>query len=692
MLFKTSDHLITSVCCNPRNGLPGKESLSLDNLSAPQSDVFVALTFLSLFLSVLVSPLVLTKRLLCGQLLHCGQALLPLPCGHALPPVRRGQQCSLRLRRMLRPLGLALLVGSGALLLSACASKDELPEHEVLVTDPVSFEVSGISGELLTNVNAHINSMAVISRKRVFFYRREIQEVVTKGLRAFGYYHPEIKIIMPERNNEKDRLVKIVVDKGKPLFIRNCNMEILGEGARYKVFKELLAQSTLASYQILNHGAYENLKSQISQTAMSLGFFDGKFTAKRIMVYQDQNFADIDLTFDTGVRYRFGELLMSDDTKKLFLPSRSLQKFKEGDKFSTRKINNFISSLNQTGYYNSVDIRPATDLIDRVNHLVPIEMNLERRPYNNMRLGGGFSTDEGPRILLEWNRPLLNDRGDSLGTLMTLTPLTQDAQFFYKIPRKNPNLDYYTLNAIQTHTDMNDTLSDRSHIAAHYIANETGVWHRDYSIRAEYEDFSQGSETGHQFNIIPDIRLTRRESSGGFDPARGYSLSLEALGSTVLWGDSSFVQLRATYRGITSITDNTRFLFRLDQGVNLGPNADSVPPSLRFFAGGDNSIRGFGYRDKAPMQPDGSGLKGAKYLTTGTAEFQFPIGIASSRLAVFLDGGVATDDYQDDILWGPGIGYRFLSAYGIVRVDFAVGLQQGEENSYHLHFAFGPEF
>lgn len=583
----------------------------------------------------------------------------------------------------------AAMLGCASVALSSCSTNDDLPEREVLVEDPVSFSVSGVSGELLTNVEAHLGSLAVIPKKRAFFYIREIKEVTTKALRAYGYYHPKIKVTLPEKDKKEDTVVKVEVEQGKPLYIRQSRIEVLGEGVKYKVFEDLLKNTELGSYKILNHGVYEELKNAIHNTALSMGFFDGKFTSKRIMVYQNQNFADIELVYDSGKRYDFGELIMNDETAELFKPSHPLQNFKVGDKFATKKINNFVSSLNQTGYYNSVDVRPVLDKAE--NFQVPVEMHLERRANNNMRIGLGYSTDEGPRVLLEWNKPLLNSRGDSLSTLMTLTKITQDAQLVYKIPGENPNLDYYTINAAQTHTDFNDTLSDRTQLAVHYIANQTGRWRRDYALRLEYEDFNQAKEEGRTLNLMPAVSFTRRESSGGYDPTRGYSITLEALGAAGAISDNSFVQVKGTYKGVIAPSENTRFLFRLEQGANFGPDAGEVPPSLRFFAGGDNSIRGFGYRDRSAKQPWG-GLKGAKYLTVGSAEFQFPMGISNSRLALFCDVGTATDDYKDELMYGPGLGYRFLSSYGIVRVDVAVGLQKNEEQVYQLHFAFGPEF
>lgn len=586
------------------------------------------------------------------------------------------------------------MVLTSVFLLASCSSSKDSLEQTVTVKDPLTFEVSGVRGELQTNVEAYLNSLALIPKARGFFYIREIKETTQKALRAFGYYHPEVKVTLPNKDDPKDLKVKVAIKQGKPLYIRNSYVQVLGEGAQYKVFVDLVNNSGLDSYQILNHGKYEQLKNKIHETAVSLGFFDGKFISNRIMVYQDQNMADIELIYDSGIRYKFGSLVADANSQKLLLPVKGVQNFEIGEDFSSDKINTYIQSLNQTNYYSTVDVHP--NISQAKDFQVPIEVSLERRPNNNVRTGFGYSTDEGPRILLEWEKPLLNDRGDSFSFLSTLTQVTQDAQMVYKIPRKNPNLDYYTITASQTHTDMNDTLSDRSRLGFHYIANETGVWRRDYYLNFEYEDYTQGYESGYAFNILPGLRLSRRETSGGFDPKRGYSLTADVTGSSQLWGgDQNFLQLKLGYKGVISPTENSRFLFKLEQGMNLGADALNVPPSYRFFIGGDNSVRGFGYRNYSPTY--NGKLTGARYYTVGGVEYQVPIGIANSRVALFVDAGVATnqtEDYKesDSVIFGPGIGYRFLSSYGIFRVDFAVGLQEHEDNNYRIHFAFGPEF
>lgn len=610
--------------------------------------------------------------------------------------------------------------------LCSCSSTDKelIEKVDSKIKDPVTFKIEGIDGDLSANVQAYLTSMPIISFKKIRFYTREIKENTKLALHAYGYYKPSVELIIPSKNKDlniktqdslssksnlhknldnkgqnkdqktnnikkKEYEVIVKVNKGKALFIRSFDVQIIGQGAMYKTFRRSVLESNLKSYGILNHGAYDNLKDKLHNDAISLGFFDAKIVSSRILVYKDQNVADIELIFDTGDRYKFGKIVADDDTKKLLKPVDSLMIINEGKNFSTKVLNDYRNSLSQTNYYRSIDITPDLDNATDDKE-VPMKIELQRKSKNIMRLGAGFSTDEGPRVLFEWEKPLLNDSGHQLSVTSKLSTVSQDANIFYKIPRNNPNLDYYYINAGQTHTEINDTLSNRSHLSFHYVANQTGKWRRDYSLRAEYEDFEQGAEDSYGYNIMPWFTISRRESSGGFDPRFGYFVSLDVSGATKAISDYSFVRTLATFKGVMSPTYNTRLLVRLQQGVISGENDRDLPPSLRFFAGGDNSIRGYGYLDKAPS--NAGGLKGARYLSVGSIEYQFPIGIQSSRLALFVDGGMATDDYSsDDFLLGPGLGYRFISSYGTLRVDLGVGVDN-EPKDVRLHFAFGPEF
>ena len=579
------------------------------------------------------------------------------------------------------------------LFLSSCASDKEGSIKPLVseVKDPVVFKIEGVDGHLSDNIQAYMNTLPKISKKRSMMFSREVRDETSKALTALGYYNSKVEVKLPDFKNEQDRTMVISVDAGKPMFIRNCSINIVGEGAYFSSFDRLIKDSGIKTYAIINHSSYDKLKSDLLTNARVLGFFDARYLSSVIMVYPEENAADVFLTLDTGRRYKFGDLIADEKTRKLLHPSESVLTFKSGDYYTQKALTQTQTALMQTGFYKSIDLSP--DLDKKQDYTVPVNLDLERQSYNLMRTGVGFSTDEGPRILLGWDKPLLNDYGHSFSSYARLSMVKQDAQAIYKIPHRNTNLNYFYIKLAQIYTDLNDTESRTSHASFHYVDNFHKKWRRDYYLALEYEDYEQSKERDYPLNLMPGILLSRRESSGGIDPHTGYSLSFDLTGASECITDQSFVRLVTTLKGIFSPQDDTRVVYRLQGGAIAGPDSRHMPASLRFFAGGDQSVRGFGYLDESPRDKSG-GLIGGRYMATGTLEYQFPIGIDSSRMAVFADvGTVFNDAYEskNNMLYGPGIGYRYLSKYGIFKIDLAAGFSDRDKN-VKLHFSFGPEF
>lgn len=127
--------------------------------------------------------------------------------------------------------------------IGGCASEQELIKGKAnSVTDEVSYEVNGIHGQLLENVEKALSSLPAVSKKNAFIFSREIRDKTKKALRALGYYRPKIEIIAPDPKGALNT-VEINVDSGKATFIRNCEVEILGEGAKYEIFSTLVKKA-----------------------------------------------------------------------------------------------------------------------------------------------------------------------------------------------------------------------------------------------------------------------------------------------------------------------------------------------------------------------------------------------------------------------------------------------------------------
>ncbi|MCR5085535.1 MAG: autotransporter assembly complex protein TamA [Succinivibrionaceae bacterium] len=590
------------------------------------------------------------------------------------------------LARALCPFYLALLLGGTALAASPATDPAPAPAPAL---DPVSFTVTGLAeGPLLTNVRNYLTPLTHLERSRLGLFRREILSNVRSALHTYGYYHPKVDIKVPRRNEQSGEVL-VDVEPGKPLFIRQADIDVVGAGAQLVEFQKIARECTLRSYTILDHEAYKKLKADLEAAALRLGFFDFKFVSSRIITFTDLNQADIEVIFDTGPRYTFGDYVPRDEgTVALLRPAKGIKRPQPGDPFSQAELDEFTRELSRTGFYRSIDVQPV---ITKGTGTVPIDTFLERQSANRFRVGAGYSTDYGVGGHFAWTKPLLNERGHSLTTDFTASTVTHEASVIYKIPRHDPNHDYYYIKAAQTQTDFNDTKADTSHLSVHYVNDRDEGWQYDYSLRLEYDDFTQGVEKGHGLNLMPAVLLSRRQTSGGMDPKRGYFISLELMGGVKAITDYSFVRAEAHFKGVISPTENSRLVLRAHQGVMLGPSSRSVPPSLRFFVGGDNLVRGYGYLDVSPRK--GGKLTGARYLTAASAELQVPSGIDNLRLAGFYDIGVATQDYGRIGEWisGVGTGARYITEYGIARLDLAFGIS-GQGGGFRLHFSFGKEF
>ena len=184
------------------------------------------------------------------------------------------------------------------------------------------------------------------------------------------------------------------------------------------------------------------------------------------------------------------------------------------------------------------------------------------------------------------------------------------------------------------------------------------------SIRAEYID--------------ADDRLYPRRALAGTLMLRG---AIEGVGS-----DSTFAQVHATARWIRALGADNRLLLRGELGHTFTDDLFEMPLSLRFFAGGDRSVRGYGWRDIGPRVGDFA--TGGKNVVTTSVEFERYF-TRDWGGAVFVDAGDAFDD-NPEMHYGVGVGVRWRSPVGPVRVDIARGLT-GPEGGFTLHFNIGAD-
>ena len=559
------------------------------------------------------------------------------------------------------------------------ADEQEKPGIEIGVADAPDDEAE-------ENVSAYLSAL---SARKSFSEERDdlVREACEKALVPYGWYSPEIEVRHPEKGR-----IEVRIDRGERTLYREVRIDTaaeLPEQGRIAAFaRDKAAEYGIEKGKPLIHPQYEAFKADITSKLISDGYFTGKITNSTVIVSRDEAKADLSFTIEPGTRFAYGKITM-EGFEESHDAVKGLVSVKVGDLFSALDLASVNQTLYETGYYKSVVVRPDMREMDSGNSTVPVRIGLKAKPRNLTEWSLGYSTDEGPRGSVSWNRPFAGSRGQSWKSALSVSGVTQAANFSYYIPRENPIDDYYRLSAEYRHKDLNDTEFQNLTVGAHYFTKTHGRWQRDYFIESSFEDYDQSDDSDDVFLLMPGAEISRLTTDGTTDPASGERIRLSArFSSKTLLSSEDFVILDAFYRRIWSPTDGSRLVIRAEQGAILGSSIGDVPSSLRFFAGGDQSVRGFGYEKISPKNDDGD-LTGARYLSVGSVELQVPV-MNKVRMAIFTDVGTATNDYGDDtdIKVGTGLGVRYISPVGPIRADIGVGVSE-TPIPIRLHFGLG---
>ncbi|ELA9865712.1 outer membrane protein assembly factor [Vibrio parahaemolyticus] len=547
----------------------------------------------------------------------------------------------------------------------------------------VSLKLKGINGALEDNVKAYLSSIPEKDYSTSLRFQARLDQSITEALNALGYYHAKISYSISEGNDE----LIVNIHKGLPVKIKVMDVVISGEAKEDEEFANLIAKSPLKVGRILNQGEYDSLKSGIRNLALQRGYFNGDFKLNKLEVIPELNEANVRLHYDSGIRYHFGPV---EITGSQIWENRveSMRPFEIGEPYLVSDVGEYNQNLSNTDWFSSVFVEPDLSKLEDGREL-PIKVSLAPAAKNQIETGIGYSTDTGVRGTLKWKKPWVSARGHSFNTALSLSKPEQTITAGYKIPLDDVLREYYQLQFGLKHLDNRDTESLESNLAVerHWLTD--GGWHKTVYVRHLYENFSQGlQDDGVQF-VLPGATFSRTRVRGGSMPMWGDKQSVTVeYGDPALLSETRVLRLLGRSSWIRGIGENHRGLFRLEGGANITEEFEKLSPSLRFFAGGDNNIRGYGYESISPVDESGA-LTGAKYILSSTLEYQYRV-YGNWWAATFYDIG---DAFNDTPEWksGAGVGIRWASPVGPVSFDFAWGLDEKTNNEFRIHFSLGPE-
>jgi translocation and assembly module TamA len=518
---------------------------------------------------------------------------------------------------------------------------------------------------------------------RRLFERAE--EQIRTALEPFGYYSADVtgKLERPEPGKYR---ATFRVKPGEPVIVRKVSVVVNGDAAQLESVKLALQHFQPQPGERLDHGAYERSKQEIQTALANEGYIASEMVKHRVEVVRAANSAEIDLQWDAGPRHRLGAVRFPD----VQFPDRFLQRYtpwREGDFYSTEKLLNFQQALVDADYFSAVAVTPDLEHIQ--DAVVPVDVTLVPAKRNVYTASVYVSTDSGPGTRLGYERRWLNNRGHKLSTDIAYSTRLQEYGVQYRIPEPGiPNRNYTF--AVGYRDEETDTSTSRmARAGATEVTDRWKGFQRTLGLQYLNGDFEIASEQRSTSLLYAEGLLTRKKSNDLYFPLSGYSLLYGVrLAAESLLSDTSLAQVRAEAKWLRQVGDNGRVILRAAAGGMIVDDFAALPPELRFFAGGDRSIRGFDYQQIGDLDAKGEVI-GGKYQAIASTEYEHYF-LPKWGAAVFVDAGDAfTQQFEVNV--GAGVGVRWKSPLGLVRLDIARPVVSDFDHSWRIHLVIGPD-
>jgi len=513
--------------------------------------------------------------------------------------------------------------------------------------------------------------------------RRQILANSQQALQAMGYYES----ILSLSTDREDGCVRVTldVDTGPAVILQRADIRISGDAANDPVFNQLVANAQLAIGQRLQHDQYTSLKKNLQQHLINRGYVQGKLTRHQLSVDTRKRQATMTLHVDSGPRYDFGAITLTGSELRDKLINAYVG-FAQGEPFNSKQLLETQQAFLGAGYFSAVRVQKGTP--DANTHTIPVSITLTDNNRWSLLAGIGASTDTGPRVRLGVENRRVNQAGHRFRAETEVSQVQQGAGASYQIPLKDPlreRLDFHT-SYVNEVTDSQD--NERWTTGADYIVELQNRWVTTTSLTYLRETYEIAEEVDQAELIIPGFQLSRVKANDPIYPSFGWRLSSRVrFANRNLSSTASFLQLNGNGKILFPLLGG-RVLVRGDLGYTEVTNVRELPASIRFFAGGDSSVRGFAYESLGPRADNGEVI-GGRHLATGSLEYDHPI-TEKWHLAVFTDGGNAFNDFNDfEIRRSAGFGIRWRSPLGPIRLDLARAVD--ESRDWRLHLSMGPD-
>jgi translocation and assembly module TamA len=586
----------------------------------------------------------------------------------------------------------------------------------------VTITVTGVSAPLRKNVLAYLSfaryqSSKSLSRDTVDRLQNRIGREVQSALRPFGYFEPKVRSSVTP-SGAHDWRVAISIDPGQPVVLSKVDVRVVGPGAASRLFTRITSDLPFHAGQRLDQAKYESVKSDLLRTAATYGYLDATLTRHELLVNPGTHTASIALELTTGVRYRFGATTIEQSAVRESLVRRYLR-YRQGDPFNLTEVLRTQFALDDTEYFTNLEVLTGTP--DKASHTVPVSIHAEPNRPNVYSFAAGYATDTGARGIISWQDRRVNSYGHKVSVDVEAAQLTKySLQSRYIIPIGDPAVENLTLAATVEQRQLAD-VDARTMSLGPSVTRVTGRWQTVWLLSAVHSTGTvQTSVAGTNVTIglptndmlVPGIDVASVPKGYLGEPMFEHGLFAELRGSQGAFGSKAdFLQLHVQLERVIGLAPKWHLLLRDEFGATFAAHFADLPPVMRFFAGGEGSVRGFAYNDLSPTQTYclasqsicDQAKAGGKDVITGSVEFDRDLprnfGVAAffdygnafnhfgAQCTLVTDSGPPHQDCHGLLQYGAGLGFRVRLPVLTLGVDIAQPLSQAGGPRLYINFS-----
>lgn len=418
---------------------------------------------------------------------------------------------------------------------------------------------------------------------------------------------------------------------------------------------------------------------------------------RKAVVNHDTSEMTVTLQVDPGPQATFGQLTIEGLKTVEEDYVRYVIAWPEGDPWDRRKLEEVRRKLADTNLFRVIHIEAAGPV--GPDGRLPVSVRLGESKHRTIAAGINYSTDEQFGGELSWEHRNLFGRQERLRLSLEGSAVRQEAEAELRKPHIFMRDLTFTSN-LTARAQQTDAYDERTGAAFVGLEKKLAeIWTVGGGVSGEYSLIKDDEENATYAIIGLPVNVSRDATDDLLNPTEGTRLSLSATPSfATIESDVNFTVFEAEASAYIGLGKEDRVVpaLRVNAGSIVGADTFDIPITKRFFAGGGGSVRGYEYQKVGPLDPEGHPVGGRSLFET-SLELRWRV-TDSIGLVPFVDGGNVYDgpapDFGEGLFWAAGLGFRYYTIAGPVRLDVAFPLngREGIDDDFQIYISLGQAF